>query len=364
MILKGARVAHGPNRTRRIDVKIAGKGAVDLDGYMILPGLINAHDHLSFNLFPLLGRPPYVNATDWARDIYHPDESPIREHRSVPRAIRIAWGALKNLISGVTTVAHHDPDPPALLRGLPIRIARTQWAHSLAFTPDIRKRFRGSRPFIIHAGEGTDAQSRDEVLALDRLGVLTPRTALVHGVAFDARGFALMKQRGSALIACPVSNLYTLRRTLRRSAFSSGVPIALGTDSALTAPGDLLDAIRAARAVWGLSPARLYEMVTETAAKILQTENARADWIVIRDPGSTPAEALSELRRVEMVIAGGKIKLVSDAFGWLASDSFEKITLAERGTFRVDAPVKRMYQEAVARLASGLRLAGRPVRIK
>src|SRR6516225_472100 len=49
--------------------------AVDLSGYLLLPGLINSHDHLEFSLFPKLGRGPYCNAEHWARDIYHPDSS-------------------------------------------------------------------------------------------------------------------------------------------------------------------------------------------------------------------------------------------------------------------------------------------------
>lgn len=63
--------------------------SLDLSGHMRLPGLVNAHDHLEFNLFPPLGNGPYANAAEWARDIYHPDRSPIREHLMVPKPIRL-----------------------------------------------------------------------------------------------------------------------------------------------------------------------------------------------------------------------------------------------------------------------------------
>src|SRR5262249_128203 len=153
----------------------------DVSGCMVLPGLINAHDHLAFNLFPLLGNPPYRNATEWARDIYRPEESPVREQRAVPREVRRAWGGLKNLISGVTTVGHHDPDKFG--RGFPVKIARAGWAHSLAFTNDVAARYRKTRedrPFVMHLGEGTDAESAAEVFEADRMGVLD---VIVHGVA-------------------------------------------------------------------------------------------------------------------------------------------------------------------------------------
>ena len=103
MILRGARVAISPVSARTLDITIRGarivklgdagsRDAIDLSSHLILPGLINAHDHLSFNLFPLLARlrtrtPPNGRATS-----IRPDESPVREHRMVPRATRLAWG--------------------------------------------------------------------------------------------------------------------------------------------------------------------------------------------------------------------------------------------------------------------------------
>jgi len=111
-------------------------------------------------------------------------------------------------------------------------------------------------------------------------------------------------------------------------------------------------------------------MVTAAAAEILRIERGEiredgaADLVVIRDPGCSPGEALLDLREVEMVIVAGKIRLVSRRLAGLAGDGFEPIAVAERGRFLIDAPVARLYQEAVARLGTALRLAGRPVRIK
>src|SRR5689334_8313466 len=63
----GARAACRARHTLDARMKL------DLEGYEVLPGFINAHDHLEFNLFPRLGAGPYRNATEWARDIYHPE---------------------------------------------------------------------------------------------------------------------------------------------------------------------------------------------------------------------------------------------------------------------------------------------------
>ena len=42
---------------------------IDLQDYLILPGLINSHDHLEFNLFPRLGHGPYTRCGLGARHL-------------------------------------------------------------------------------------------------------------------------------------------------------------------------------------------------------------------------------------------------------------------------------------------------------
>jgi cytosine/adenosine deaminase-related metal-dependent hydrolase len=351
--------------------------SIDVQGYLILPGLINAHDHLEFNLFPRLGHGPYSHSGDWARDIYWPERSPLREHLSVPKEVRLWWGGVKNLLSGVTSVCHHNPYDNAFEREFPVQVVRRYgWAHSILFEKNIEGKFRSTRtnePFIIHAGEGTDEGSENEIFELDRIGVLSGHTILVHGVGFSRVGHALRQQRGTALVWCPTSNKFLFGTTLNVRSLGDFDRVALGSDSALTAQGNLLDEIHAAFEE-GTPAEAVYRMVTETAASILflregegkLEQGSVANVIAVPWREETPAEAVVslDLPEIEMVLVSGKLQLASgkmlerwqnhgiDQLEWLSIDGLRR---------KVRAPISRLVHETTAHLRDDIRLAGRRI---
>jgi cytosine/adenosine deaminase-related metal-dependent hydrolase len=385
--LTGARVARDAKTTETLDLEVrdrrvwfaapnsrsAGSHSpvLDLTGFLVLPGLINAHDHLEFNLLPRLGGGTYENARSWAADIYQPSVSPLKEHLALSKRARMIWGGLKNLLSGVTTVAHHNPlDDTVLDPSFPLKVVKHfGWAHSLDFSPDLVERFRMTPetwPFILHAGEGTDEHARSEVGRLEELGVLTDRTVLVHAIGLDQPDLQLLRARRSALVWCPSSNVSTYGQTLCASVLQSDLDIVLGTDSALTAQVDLIDELEVAQRTHRLTAEDLFEMVTTRSARVLRLndgegtirEGGVADLVIVEDHGRSPAEALQRMRP-EIVMVRGEIRLVSPRF--VDTKECHVVNLEGRGNWFTDVNLPALHDETIRALGPEYRLAGRRV---
>ena len=196
------------------------------------------------------------------------------------------------------------------------------WAHSPSVEPDLASKFRESRadlPFIVHAAEGVDEGSAQEIFELDRIHALDHRTVLVHGLACTPEAISLINRRRAALILCPTSNEFLFHRSPSLEFVRSLDTVVLGNDSPLTAAGDLLDEIRFAHMRIGIDANAIYAMVTNRPAEVLRLRRGEggikpgsvADMLVVRDAGLSPAETLAQLTsdQIELVILGGRIQL-------------------------------------------------------
>ncbi len=311
---------------------------VDAEGAFVLPGLVNAHDHLELNHFGRVKfRDSYENASSWIDDMRPKlQEDPrIRERRSHPLRDRLLLGALKNVLSGVTTVSHHNPLYRELGRGFPLRVVRRYgWAHSFFLQggpvgadgergPDVEAAYRDTppdAPFLVHLAEGFDESARRELSRLRELGCLRENTVLVHGVGLSSEDWSSVRRAGAGFVWCPSSNRFLLGRTASLDDFfdcepDSRTSIALGTDSRLSGARDLLEELREARAAAALEPADLLGMVTSNAAALLRLPDfgriapgLPADLLVIPPLARDPAEALLKVARagIRLVAVGGR----------------------------------------------------------
>jgi cytosine/adenosine deaminase-related metal-dependent hydrolase len=354
--------------------------SIDLGGFLVLPGLVNAHDHLEFALFPRLGKGGYRNFMEWAQDIYFPENAPVREHRAIPKNTRLWWGGIRNLLSGVTTVCHHNPYVPEVFdERFVVRVLHNfGWAHSVTMDCDIGRKKQETppdQPFIIHLAEGIDEQSATEILQLIPEGALDDRTVIVHGLGLDDRGRTLLRSFGAALVWCPTSNVFLFGRTLTRDELQEFPRFALGSDSPITCQGDLLDEIRFAREIVGMNEQQLYSSVTVSAADVLRLHHGQgslrvgglADFVGVRDTGLSPAKTLAMLswRDVELVVIGGLVHLASSEMHRRLPETLtaELQLLEIEGERRwVRAPVSRLYSDASRHLAGEVKLGGRRVR--
>lgn len=94
---------------------------------------------------------------------------------------------------------------------------------------------RGAGPFaagLAARGIATPPRGRSTVQMLDRLGVLSARTLLVHCVEVDAEDAARIAASGSTVAHCPVANAKLGHRVAPYPLLcDAGVPVGLGTDS-------------------------------------------------------------------------------------------------------------------------------------
>jgi cytosine/adenosine deaminase-related metal-dependent hydrolase len=285
---------------------LRGDTVIDLTGCAVYPGLVNAHDHLELNHYPRSKfRDIYANAAQWSAD-FTPrlQDEPFRTLRQLPLAEQCRIGGEKNRRSGVTLVAHHNPlHPPLRDPDFPVRVLqRYGWAHSFALERDLMAAYRRTphgAPWFIHLAEGTDSAAAGELARLDTLGLLRPNTVLIHGVGMSEADRRRTIAAGAGLVWCPSSNLFLLGVTADVREFAQVHRLALGSDSHLTADGDLLDELRAAHATGQLTPAQLFRAVTLDAAALLHMPGAGdvaigsfPDFMVIRAVPADPIHAL------------------------------------------------------------------------
>lgn len=298
---------------------------IDCLGGLLIPGLINAHDHLELNTFKRLKyRDRYTHSLQWFEDIEsHLDCDPdLTGPRRQPLEDRLWIGLLKNLLSGVTTVCHHNPFYRELESDIPIQVVKEYgFGHSLFRGEDPAASYKNTdiqKPWIIHLAEGVDQTAKEEFELLESMEALGQNTVLVHGVGLTGQQRQKLIECGGGLIWCPGSNHFLFGQTAEVRKLSQAGKLALGSDSRLTGEFDLLNELRAAAACNQLPSQSLFRAVTTDAARLLRLQKGGmgqirpggiADLIIL--PGPLHDDLFSTLidqerSRLELVMRAGK----------------------------------------------------------
>lgn len=349
---------------------------VDLSGCVVFPALVNAHDHLELNHYPRSKfRDWYANAHQWGEDMNKRlGDEPFRSLQTFRLEDRCFIGGLKNLLCGATMVAHHNPPHHCLFRkDFPVRVLRDYgWAHSLHFdTPaHLQQTYRQtprSSPWFIHLAEGTDESASQEYRRLLEMGCAASNTVIVHAVGLSADDADGCVYHIRGIIICPTTNQYLLNQyptdsDVLAAAIQHQNKIAIGSDSRLTADGDLLDEMRfAAGHVFSpnkigeqhCSPAHyVVQLATQGGASIIGAQQSGtlshghfADWIAIRQGEAPPEDTLCQARRADLalVVKGGVPQIGDPEF----MRQFTKLPQIEA---QLDGQSKHMHSELAKRV--------------
>jgi cytosine/adenosine deaminase-related metal-dependent hydrolase len=269
---------------------------IDLEGRLLLPAFVNAHDVLDAATLPPLERRPYASLYEWARA----DElTGAAQALSVPLPDRLFLGGVRNLLAGVAAVLHHHPDHRSLGRPeFPVRVQRRYaFAHSPGLCRDLRRTYRTSDrriPWIVRAAEGRAPGLRSEIDALAAANVLRQNTLIVHGTALEPEDAPRLAAAKACLVWCPESDLRLYGRTPRVLAFrSSGVRIGLGSDGAPAGARDYLSSLAVAGRESGLRDAALVSLATQESAEV-----ARLPVGALSDGGPADLLATGSLERL------------------------------------------------------------------
>ncbi len=272
--------------------------AIDLCGFFAFPGLINSHDHLEFNLYPRLGYKIYDDYAEWGNDIHIKDKKIIDSIESIPVELRMKYGVIKNLLCGVTAVAHHGTYN-SVLDDSPITIIKNGTCiHSVKLGGKWKLKLNlpvNSEPYVIHIGEGINPESKEEIDELIRWNLFRRKLTGIHGIAMTEK----QSKNFSALIWCPDSNLFLFNKTADIASLKNFTKILFGTDSTLTSDWNIFDNLRTARRLNMLSDEDLFYSVTKISAEYWN----------LKDTG-----VISEGYKADIVISGKKSVSSYDSF--------------------------------------------------
>jgi hypothetical protein len=310
--IDGNRIAYLGPRGQSVPPAFSSAPRVDVNG-TIYPGLMELHNHPSYNAIPLWDVPAkFVNRKGWRGDKPNnlPPHPQYTRRVSTPstllthdptsdnaRAV-IRFVECRALLGGVTTtqglsVFNMPVGTKAAYAGLvrnvelpddPTWPTAEDQINDFTSIDDANNKYgpllgNAQRPYIMHLSEGTDQDAHDVFEFLKKKTDGSPLIAKnfigVHATGLDANQYLAMHASGG-IVWSPLSNFLLYGETTKvDAAITAGVPIALGCDWGPSGTKNLLGELKIARIVstymGGLfADQDLVRMVTSTPAAMIR----------------------------------------------------------------------------------------------
>ena len=365
LIQNGRILASGVHVTLPPGTKVVPTNAI------IAPGLIDLHNHLTWNIFPRW-KPAeeFGSRYDWQqKPVYNIQMT--EPHRLLVEAglecEAERYAEVKAITEGETSVTGSMQGPcsythdslarnldvdPGLGSGLgkivynvfPLQMS----AEELGAANDaLASKPRGA--LLIHLSEGapTNASAAREFEMLKARGLLRPGVSLIHAVAIKPEGFAAMAAHDVGFIWSPRSNIELYGDTANvAAAKAAGVRMALAPDWSPTGSAGLLGELNYA-SMWNqtqkpplFTERELVLMATANAAELVNLSEEigslaaghAADFIVIRKVSVDSHDAYwtlthSQPQDLDLVVIGGKAMYGDPALMQQYSGATESLTI-------------------------------------
>lgn len=311
-------------------------------GGTIYPGLIELHNHLSYNILPLWqvpqafqNREQWQNAQSYKTSVTGPMSAiALADDGSLLPAL-VRYVEAKCLLAGVTTSQgitlstwsgtihkYYKGAMRAVEIGAPPDLPP---AHSKI--PDVdakdwtkfEKELKSSSCFLLHLSEGIDDRAHNAFLALrnpQNVWAIEPSLAGIHCTALTAADFSTMAQHQASVVWSPLSNLLLYGKTTDVvAARQAGLTIALGSDWSPSGSKNLLGELKAAKVVaahfgLGFSDYDIVAMATRNPAKIVKwdarlgtiAKGKLADLLVVAGKGDDPYTHLIKSHEGDVIL--------------------------------------------------------------
>jgi len=317
---------------------------IDVGSSLVMPGLIDLHNHLAYNTLPLWTEPnqqtPFLHHNSWTRAKSYAASTTWPAYALItacPQEL-LAYVEAKAIVGGTTAVQGSPPkNRPRdgwLVRNIEDETfgsnnANLIYASVLTAKPaalaERANKMRAGSAFIYHCSEGQRGSLvAREFSDAEAAGCLQPRFIAVHANAVDPAVFTRWQSPG-AIAWSPFSNLWLYGQTTAVPiAREQGISVCLGSDWAPSGTKHVLGELKSARLTadhlgWSLSDRDLVMMATCLPGDILARAwgrqlgrlqpSAQADIVVI--DAKRGASAFSTILQateddIDLVVIGGR----------------------------------------------------------